>query len=139
MMPPVRLLALAVAILMMALPHGVFAQGAEPDAAIQAVIERQLDAMNRGDAGEAFSIASPAIQTMFGSAESFIDMVAEGYPQLRKSRSHRFLKLETVDGALVQRVLIDSEQGTVIARYEMIEIDGVWRINGCSLEPRQDA
>ena len=105
---------------------------------IQAVISQQLDALDKNDSSAAFAIASPKIQTLFQTAEFFIDMVERGYPQLRHSRGHRFLKLDWVDGVLIARVLVDSDSGSVIARYEMIEIDGVWRINGCSLEPRQD-
>ena len=39
----------------------------------------------------------------------------------------------------MQRVLIESEKGSVIVRYEMIEIDGNWRINGCMIEKVDDA
>lgn len=105
---------------------------------IQAVISRQLDALDKNDSAVAFAIASPKIQTLFQTAEFFINMVERGYPQLRHSRGHRFLKLDWLDGVLIARVLVDSDSGIVIALYEMIEIDGVWRINGCSLEPRQD-
>ena len=103
------------------------------------MIARQLDAMNRGDHAAAFAIASPTIQTMFGDAPNFMRMVELGYPQVFRSRSHRFLRLDTTDGQLIQRVLIESDAGTVVARYEMVEIDGVWRINGCSIEKPEGA
>jgi hypothetical protein len=106
---------------------------------IRDVIARQLDAMNRGDDAAAFAIASPAIQTLFQDAPTFMRMVQLGYPQMYRSRSHRFLKLDTSDGRLIQRVLVESEAGTVVARYEMVEIDGVWRINGCTIEPAEGA
>ena len=110
-----------------------FAQSAG-DANVRAVITRQLEAMQRGDQAGAFAIASPMIQQMFRDAPNFMTMVERGYPQVFRSRSHRFLKLDTIDGRLIQRVLIESDAGTVIGNYEMIEIDGVWRINGCSFE-----
>ena len=119
---------------------GPFAQGtAGGAAAIDAVISRQLEALNKGDGEAAFAIASPSIQSIFQTPQNFIGMVERGFPELRHASGHRLLKLETVEGAVVARVLVESPSGNVIARYEMIEIDGSWRINGCSLEARQDA
>lgn len=106
---------------------------------IREAITRQLDAMNRADDAAAFAIASPAIQTMFQDAPTFMRMVQLGYPQVYHSRGHRFLKLDTSDGRLIQRVLIESDAGTVVARYEMVEIDGAWRINGCTIEQAEGA
>jgi hypothetical protein len=94
------------------------------EAAIRDVITRQLEALRRGDAHAAFAVASPAIQALFGSPAKFMGMVEQGYPQIYRSRSHRFLKLETIDGKTVQRVLIESAAGTVVARYEMTELAG---------------
>ena len=115
------------------------AQSAADEAQIHDIIARQLDAIDRGDGSAAFALASPSIQTLFQGPETFIDMVARGYPQLLHARRHRFLKLEMMNGALTQRVLIDGEKGSVVARYEMIMVEGQWRINGCMLEARQDA
>lgn len=112
---------------------------APDESEIREVITRQLDALKRGDEAAAFAIASPAIQTMFQDAPTFMRMVQLGYPQVYRSRSHRFLKLDSLDGRLIQRVLIESDAGTVVARYEMVEIDGVWRINGCTLEQAEGA
>jgi len=109
------------------------------ETAIRGVIARQLEAMNRGDGVAAFALASPAIQSIFGDAANFLRMVERGYPQVYRSRSHRFLKLDSTQGRLIQRVLIESDTGTVLARYEMVEIDGVWRINGCSIEQTEGA
>jgi hypothetical protein len=106
---------------------------------IRAAITAQLEAMNRGDAAAAFAIASPAIQKHFGDAPTFMAMVEKSYPQIYRSRGHRFLKLDTIDGRLIQRVMIESEKGMVVARYEMVEIDGAWRINGCALEKTDGA
>jgi Domain of unknown function (DUF4864) len=109
------------------------------ETAIRGVIARQLEAMNRGDGAAAFALASPAIQSIFGDAANFMRMVERGYPQVYRSRSHRFLKLDSTQGRLVQRILIESDTGTVVARYEMVEIDGAWRINGCSIEQTEGA
>jgi len=104
------------------------------ETAIRDVIGRQLEAMNRGDGVAAFAFASPAIQSIFGDAANFMRMVERGYPQIYRSRQHRFLQLDSTGGERIQRVLIESDAGTIIARYEMVEIDGTWRINGCTIE-----
>ncbi len=109
------------------------------ETAIRDVITRQLEALRRGDAHAAFAVASPAIQSLFGSPAKFMSMVEQGYPQIYRSRSHRFLKLETIEGKPVQRVLIESAAGTVVARYEMAELAGTWRINGVAIEKTDGA
>ena len=109
------------------------------EAKLRSVITSQLDAMSRGDETAAFAIASPEIQTLFQDAPTFMRTVRQGYPQVFRSRSHRFVKLETIGGKLIQRVFVESDSGTVVARYEMVEIDGVWRINGCSFETAEGA
>ena len=130
-MPAVaRIVGLAV---LLAWAPAVLAQSAT-ETALRETITRQLDAMKRGDAPAAFAIASPAIQAMFGDAGNFMSMVERGYPQIHRARSHRFLKLDAAEGKLIQRVLIESDIGLAVARYEMVVIDGAWRINGCSLE-----
>ena len=133
-----KALAIAVATVLSAWIWAAVAQ-APAEQAIHDVIARQLEAMQRDDHAAAFAFASPAIQAMFGDAATFMRMVAQGFPQVHRSRSHRFLKLEIVDDKLIQRVLIESDTGTVVAQYEMVEVDGAWRINGCRLEKAEGA
>ena len=67
-------------------------------------------------------------------------MVGRGFPQIFRSRSAKFLKLDLVEDRLVQTVLIEGADGTfVTAAYDMIEIDGSWRINGCTLVKGENA
>ena len=113
---------------------GAVAQQSPSETAIRDVITRQLDALNRGDQTAAFAIASPTIQQMFQNPPAFMAMVERGYPQVAHSRSHRFLNLTSDDGRLIQRVFIESDAGTVIGSYEMVQIDGAWRINGVAFE-----
>ena len=124
------------AILLLASAATAIAQSPQ-ETAIRGVIASQLQAMQRGDGMAAFALASPAIQWLFGDAANFMRMVEVGYPQVYRSRGHRFLQLDASQGRLIQRVLIESDAGTVVARYEMVEVDGAWRINGCSLEPTE--
>jgi len=126
------------AIVLLAIASTAIAQSPQ-ETAIRGVIARQLEAMNRGDGVTAFALASPAIQSIFGDAVNFMRMVERAYPHVYRSRSHRFLKLDSSQGRLTQRVLIESGAGTVVARYEMVEIDGGWRINGCSIEQTEGA
>ncbi|MEL6373723.1 MAG: DUF4864 domain-containing protein [Pseudomonadota bacterium] len=110
------------------------AQSARDRAAIQGVITRQLDAFKLDDKSRAFSFASPTIQRMMGSPERFLALVARSYPQVYRSKSHRFLTLGLNGNRLVQRVLVEGENGSVVtALYEMVRVDGTWRINGCRL------
>jgi hypothetical protein len=77
---------------------------------------------------------------MFRDHANFLRMVAVAYPQVHRAEAHRLLRLEAgADGRLVQRVLLSGPRGTVVALYEMVEIDGVWRINGCTIERGSDA
>ena len=109
------------------------------DADIQSAISRQVDAFRRDDANGAYAIASPTIQEMFGTAGNFLEMVQRGYPQVYRPRSFTFGKLQEVDGKLLQRVIIQGPDGAIVtAVYEMVQIDGRWRINGCYLLAAKD-
>ncbi len=123
---------------LIALPPAVRANEAS-EAAIHEAVTRQLDAIKKDDAAAAYAIASPTIQTMFGNSATFMSMVQRGYPQIYRSIGHKFLNIDTSTGVLMQRVLIESDKGSIIVRYEMIEIDGTWRINGCMLEKVDEA
>ncbi|MEM1306659.1 MAG: DUF4864 domain-containing protein [Pseudomonadota bacterium] len=123
-------------------PFAVLAMTAAPATAdemsgaedIHAVIASQLERFNADDAAGAFSHASPNIQRMFRTPENFMSMVRRGYPQIARSKDARFLDLEMKDGALLQKVLVTGRDGrAVIAAYAMVEVDGVWRIDGCFL------
>ena len=110
------------------------------DTMIRAVISEQLDAFKRDDRAGAFIHASPMIQGMFGDANTFMTMVGRGFPQIFRSRTAKFLKLDLIEDRLVQTVLIEGADGTfVTAAYDMIEIDGSWRINGCTLVKGESA
>jgi len=112
---------------------------ATANAGVEAAITRQLEAFKRNDGAGDHAIASPMIQVMFGDARTFVRMVETGYPQIFRSRSSRFVKLSLIDGRQIQTVLIEGQDGSVItAAYEMVEIEGQWRINGVTL-PRGDA
>lgn len=101
---------------------------------IRAVITAQVDAFRADDGKAAFAIAAPEIQKKFRDAPTFLAMVAAAYPQVYRPAKIVFLDLVEADGKLVQRVLMTGPKGqTVMALYDMVQIDGQWRINGCAL------
>jgi ketosteroid isomerase-like protein len=108
--------------------------------AIRQVIQSQLDAFRRDDAGGAYAFASPNIQKMFQTPEIFMDMVRGGYQPVYRPREVEFRELGDVNGRLIQDVFLIGPDGQpVIARYEMQkQPDGSWRINGCYLTKAQD-
>ncbi len=109
-------------------------QAAEPADSIQNVIVSQLDAFGDNDLNAAFAHASPTIQSKFQTPEIFGQMVRQGYPMIWRSLSYEMRDLLESERGLVQPVLFQDRVGRLFeAYYEMLEIDGVWRINGVYL------
>lgn len=108
--------------------------------AVRAVIEAQLDAFARDDAGLAFSYAAPSIQAMFGNPVNFMRMVRTGYPVVYRPASTLFLKPEMRGGGVLQTVLqtvqMTDDAGQIwMAHYRMErQQDKTWRISGCQVE-----
>lgn len=112
------------------------ARAADGDAVgIRAAIEAQLAAFVADDAAKAYSFASPAIQSMFGTPEDFLMMVQTNYPVVYRPASVLFRPLQVVDGELIQVVQMSDAEGRVwLAFYKMQkQADGAWRIDGCLL------
>jgi hypothetical protein len=108
-------------------------------AAIRKVIEDQMAAFRRDDGQAAFAFASPMIQSMFGSAETFIAMVRGGYMAVYRPRTVEFGALTGDRESPVQLVHVVGPDGVpAVAAYEMIRVDGRWRINGCVLLPSRE-
>ena len=103
-----RFFALLGVMLSLALPAA--AQVSPSDqTAIRDVIEGQLEAFRRDDGDAAFGYAAPSIRNMFGSSETFMDMVRQGYRPVVVKRAEQ---LEPIglwsdrdrDGAMIQRL-----------------------------------
>ena len=103
--------------------------------AIRTVIESQIAAFRRDDGSAAFAFASPTIKRLFGTPETFMEMVRTGYPQVYRPSSVSFNELVRAEGTLLQLVDIVGPDGLpVIAVYEMEQQpDGTWQINGCQI------
>lgn len=125
------------AVLALTLQMGASAARAQSDAdaASRAVIEQQLDAFQRDDWDEAFGYASPGIQGIFQTPQRFSEMVRGGYPMVWRPSDVEFLgSIETEDGRRVQRLRLIDQAGTpFIALYEMVLLEGVWRIAGVDI------
>jgi len=135
----IRFLALAGLILALALPAQ--AQVSQSDqTAIRRVIEGQVEAFRRDDGDAAFGYASPSIQGMFGSAETFMDMVRQGYRPVYRPRVFEFREIVTLQGMVTQKVHVVGPDGRpVTAFYPMTQQpDGSWRIEGCTLQAPDD-
>ncbi|NRB33943.1 MAG: DUF4864 domain-containing protein [Rhodobacteraceae bacterium] len=104
------------------------------EADIRATITAQIEAFKLDDFSEAFTYASPNIRNIFRSPENFGRMVQQGYPMVWRPAELRYLDLREVAGNLWQRVQITDATGRVhLLDYQMIQIDGDWRINGVQL------
>jgi hypothetical protein len=124
---------------LLALPLGAQAQEEGDRTAIEAVIIDQLSDFNARDVPGAWEHASPTIQGLFGSPESFGSMVEQGYPMVWDNSEARFLDLRDEGGALRQRVMIEDAEGRPwVLDYEMIELPEGWRINGVQVLPAPD-
>jgi hypothetical protein len=104
--------------------------------AIQAMIGQQIEAFRHDDGGAAYGLASPAIRSIFPTADAFMAMVTQGYPMVYRPQSVTFGPLLDTPLGPVQKVFITGPDGqSYVALYPMQrQPDGTWKINGCSIE-----
>ena len=109
-------------------------------AAIRDVISRQVEAFRRDDGNAAFSFASPDVQRLFGTAQTFMDMVRKGYRPVYRPRVFDFGNIVEMNGQPTQRVHVVGPDGRrVNALYPMTRLpDGSWRIDGCFLQSPEE-
>lgn len=106
-------------------------------AAMQQIIADQIAAFRADDGTAAYGLASPTIRQVFPTAEIFMTMVREGYPQVYRPQKYKFdrMGISPVDGSPTQRVMIVGPDGkTYEAVYTLQQQpNGEWKINGCSI------
>ena len=114
------------------LPHAAAAKTASPQV-LQQVVEQQLHALAKQDAGQAFALADPDLRTQFGTAETFLATVRDQYPMLMHPAHLLFLKPETDGTIAMQKVrLTDDNGGSWSLTYLLNrQQDNQWRIAGC--------
>jgi hypothetical protein len=106
---------------------------------IQSTINLQFEAFQADDFVTAFGFASPNIQGIFGTAETFGLMVKNGYPMVYRAADVQMLDLRDVAGLLYQRVLVrDADGRGYVLDYQMVETDDGWKINGVDLVRQPD-
>jgi hypothetical protein len=103
--------------------------------AIESTIRMQLDAFGHDDADRAFGFATPDIQRMFRSSDSFLEMVRDHYEAVYRAASVRFMRAEMIDGDWTQPVQITDTGGRVWrALFTMRrQADRTWKVGGCQL------
>ena len=116
------------------------APGAAQDTdAIEETIAAQLEAFNDRDVMAAWGHASPMIQGMFGTPGNFGMMVEQGYPMVWTTEAPEFIGLRDQGGRTIQTVrLRDADGRSHVLDYEMVEMQGRWRINGVWIVPSPD-
>lgn len=106
----------------------------EAETAIRATIGAQLDAFQQDDWEQAFSYASPTIQGIFGDPDRFSHMVRGGYPMVWRPQSVEYGELRATERGPAQRMVFVGPDGQIhLADYYMVEVNGVWRVNGVIL------
>lgn len=121
-----RILALLVGLFIS--PHSIaIAQSTN----IEETISAQIEAFQRDDVDKAFTFASPTIQRLFGTSENFGDMVRNGYPSIWRPSDIQFLRQRSEGDTIFQEVqVLDASGQSHGFVYEMIQVAGIWRING---------
>ncbi len=102
-------------------------------------IQKQLDAFNNRDIAEAWTYASPMIQSMFRGPDNFAMMVQRGYPMVWDNADVQFTEQRQEGPFLVQRLTLrDANGDRHVLDYVMIEGPDGWVINGVALVPAPD-
>lgn len=106
---------------------------------VRAVVQGQLTALARDDARKAFSYAAPNVREAVGTAEGFLALMRRSYPVVYRPASVAFLKPESKDGLVIQRVQMLDDQGNAwLAVYSLQrQKDKAWRITGCQVVPNK--
>jgi hypothetical protein len=112
------------------------AQPGDPGRAMAQTVLEQLAAFRRGDWAAAYAFASSAIQAQFGP-EAFRAMVTHGYAPIARSTTATVGRVEVLDGrrGLLEVQVVGENGETIDALYELIEEQGVWRVNGVLTRP----
>ncbi|MDA8648023.1 DUF4864 domain-containing protein [Rhodobacteraceae bacterium] len=129
-----RLISFTCALFFLAAP--IFAGDKED---IQATISRQLEAFQLDDFAEAFSYASPSIQSIFGGPANFESMVKRGYPMVWKPGKVTFLSVDPYHHGMAQNIQIfDRNKKAHYLRYYMVKLGESWKISGVEILPSSD-
>jgi hypothetical protein len=106
----------------------------------QTIVSKQIAAIERDDAVEAYSYAAPQIQAMFPDPEVFLTMVAAHYAAIHRHRSVEFGPVEQQNDRMAEAVIFtDSDGGVWTALYKLEkQPEGGWKISGCVLAKSEE-
>lgn len=129
-----RLLFVAVLVLALSSPWKG-AKGQSDLDQIRVVIERQLTALRRGRAAEAYRLASDGVRQEFPDAPSFMRMINANYAPLLKHRRATLLDLQATPTGFAHGVRLVDAAGATWNALVTVErrSDGAWAISGCQL------
>jgi hypothetical protein len=110
--------------------------GAADKTEFQRIITAQIGAFRADDGQAAYDYAAPIVRKIFPTADVFMAMVKQGYPQVYRPQSFTFNDT-LIDplGRPAQKVTIVGPDGkTYVAIYTMEkQPDGTWLISGCTM------
>jgi ABC-type transport system substrate-binding protein len=98
------------------------------------IISSQLNAFKAGDGHTAYNLTAPNIKALFPSPETFMRVMRQGYPQVYRPKSYRFLRsvAGAHDNAMQQVQFVGPDEQIYSAFYALEkQDDGSWRIAGC--------
>lgn len=99
---------------------------------VRATVQGQLAAFAADDADKAFSYAAPNIREALGTAAGFMAMVRNAYPVVYRPATVAFLKPESKDGQVIQRVqMLDASGDAWLAIYSLQREGTSWLITAC--------
>jgi hypothetical protein len=109
-------------------------------AAIQRVIQSQMDAFKVDDWTAAFAYAAPSIREKFQSPQIFSQMVTQAYQPVYRPKGVEFRQVKASEFGPTQEVFVVGPDGLSYLAYYTMErqLDGTWRISGCYLVRAED-
>jgi hypothetical protein len=107
----------------------------EERAAIQTLIQKQLNAFANHDSATAYSFAAPALRKRFPDEATFMRMVQGSYAAVYRHKHVVFGKLSDHGDGRSQAVKLTDQAGDAWLALYTVEkqLDGSWLISGCTL------
>ncbi|CAN0580108.1 DUF4864 domain-containing protein [Marinobacter goseongensis] len=110
----------------------------DKEADIREAILSQIEAFANEDSEQAWAHASEGIKRRFGSSQVFLDMVREAYPAVHSATAIEFAERVPHGAFEIQAVRLQGpEGGRWDAYYNMVLIEGEWKIAGVRLQPAE--
>lgn len=116
-------------------PPATAESGAGDRAAMQALVDSQIDAFRRDDESGAYAYASPGIQSMYPSPGLFMQMVRQAFQPVYRPQQYSFgATRDGPNGPLLDVYVTGPDGNAYVAEYSFQQQpDGSWRISGCRL------